>query len=71
MKIKIIIELGNKKIELTPEEAQELKRELDMILVAKEWYPYVPIEPSYPVYTWYEPINTYTGVYIDMETVVT
>jgi len=60
---KITIKIGNKTLELTPEEAKELKLQLDGFIGVKEyvpWQPYYPtticphVAPAEPYYSPYE-----------------
>jgi len=44
--VNIEIEIGGKKIKLTIDEAVELKRELDELLSADDYYPTVPYNPQ-------------------------
>ena len=47
MDVKIVINIGDKKIKLTSEEAMELKQILNNMY--KEEYTYYPIWPQYPL----------------------
>jgi len=56
MNLKIILEVDNKKIELTEQEAMELKDKLDVMFSKPTTVPYlVPIYPypKYPIITYY------------------
>ena len=55
---KITIKIGNQTLELTPDEAKELKFQLDGFIGIKEYIPYYPItipyvepQPYYPTWT--------------------
>ena len=59
--INIEIEIGDKKIKLTIDEAVELKRELDELLSADDYYPIVPYNPQPhrdPYWIWTTKKNT-------------
>lgn len=62
MEIKIVFEIGNKKITLTEQEALELKDKLDAMFSKPTTVPYPvptyqcpnpPVYPNYPIITYY------------------
>jgi len=55
------VKIKIREIEMTPEEAREVYRELKVFFGEQEaapYIPYVPVSPSVPQYPWYEPIIT-------------
>ena len=52
MDVKIVFKIGDNKIKLSPEEARELKRDLDDMF--KDEYIYYPTWPQYPLQPSYD-----------------
>ena len=57
---KIVIKIGKKTLELTPDEVKELKLQIDEFIGVKEYVPYYPtiilpyVAPAEPYYPQYE-----------------